>query len=158
MISVAITVALLVMAYFWGGAIEHNHLKDLVRRENAARGMPTMNFRKAPPGWEVVEGQMVTGSVVVSIDYFKRFVAGWKMFFGGRLKTLEPLLERARREAIQRMREKAHTLGYDAIINVRIETAPLASMSGGDGTGGVEMLAYGTAIKLANRRGQDPTH
>lgn len=150
MIEVGITLGLLVLAYFWGGAIEHNHFKDLVRRENAARGMPTTNFRTPPPGWVVTEGVMVSGSVVISIDYFKRFVAGWKMLFGGRLKALEPLLERARREALQRMREEAKRGGYHAVINVRIETSPLASTWGGDGTGGVEMLAYGTAVKLAS--------
>ena len=150
MLGLAITIGLLALAYFWGGAIEHNHLQELTRRENAARVMPTVTFKTAPADWQVTDGTLVTGSVVVSIDYFKRFVAGWKMVFGGRLKTLEPLLERARREAIQRMREDARRDGFHAVINVRVETSRMASMANNDGTSGVEILAFGTAVRLAN--------
>ena len=68
---------------------------------------------------------------------------------GGRIKTYEPLLDRARREAVLRMTEEAQRLGYDAVINVRLETSRLANArSNGQGIAGVEMLAFGTAIKL----------
>ncbi len=148
MIGVLMSLGLLVLAYLWGGAVERNHLDDLVRRENAARGMPTVTLRTPPADWEVTDGRMVTGSVVISIDYFKRFVAGISMVFGGRLRSIEPLLERARREAIQRMREQARDAGYQAVINVRVETATLASMVTDKSVAGVEVLAFGTAVRL----------
>jgi uncharacterized protein YbjQ (UPF0145 family) len=95
---------------------------------------------------------MVTGSIVISLDYFKRVIAGLKGLVGGRITTYEPLLERARREALLRMIESAKAQGYDAVINVRLETSRLANSRGdGKGTAGVEMLAFGTAIKLAHR-------
>ncbi len=75
--------------------------------------------------------------------------ASIKGIFGGNIRVFEPLLERARREALMRMKGVAHARGYDKIINVRLETATLASSRGnGQGTAGVEILAYGTAIKL----------
>ena len=47
------------------------------------------------------------------------------------------------------MTEHAVAEGYDAVINVRLETSRLASSRGnGKGTSGVEMLAFGTAVKL----------
>ncbi|MFT6733724.1 MAG: hypothetical protein ACJAS9_001914 [Polaribacter sp.] len=40
------------------------------------------------------------------MDYFKRFLAGLRNIFGGRVVTYESLVDRARREAILRMKEK----------------------------------------------------
>ena len=93
---------------------------------------------------------LVQGNVVISLDYFKRFIAGLRMLFGGRIKTYEPLLDRARREAVLRMIEEAKRDGYDAVVNVRLETSRLASArADGKGVAGVEILAFGTALKLA---------
>jgi uncharacterized protein YbjQ (UPF0145 family) len=47
----------------------------------------------------------VSGSVVVSVDYFKRFLAGLRTLVGGRVTSYETLLDRARREAILRCKE-----------------------------------------------------
>lgn len=107
-----------------------------------------------PQEWSAASATMVTGSIVVSLDYFKRVIAGLRGLVGGRIKTYEPLLERARREAVLRMIESARDDGYDAIFNVRLETSRLANARGnGEGTAGVEMLAYGTAVKFVSRFG-----
>jgi uncharacterized protein YbjQ (UPF0145 family) len=48
------------------------------------------------------------------------------------------------------MKEDAFARGYNAVINVRIETSRLASSNRkGEGTAGVAILAFGTALKLA---------
>tara|TARA_Y100001934_G_C12303925_1_gene751413 strand:- start:612 stop:893 length:282 start_codon:yes stop_codon:yes gene_type:complete len=91
------------------------------------------------------------GSVVISLDYFKRFLAGLRSLVGGRVGSYESLLDRARRESLLRMKEVAIKGGYDAVINVRFETSRLASSGqNGSGTAGVELMAYGTAIKLGS--------
>ena len=91
----------------------------------------------------------MTGSTVVSLDYFKRIIAGLRAIVGGRVKTYEPLLDRARREALLRMAEDAKRRGFDAVINVRLETSRLAnSTRDGQGIAGIEMLAFGTAVTL----------
>jgi uncharacterized protein YbjQ (UPF0145 family) len=106
-----------------------------------------------PPDWHVESCELVMGNVVVSLDYFKRFAARIKGIFGGNIRAFEPLLERARREALIRMKGVAQARGYDTVINVRLETATMASSRGdGKGTAGIEILAYGTAISLSNGR------
>ena len=105
-----------------------------------------------PEDWDAGESTLVTGSIVVSLDYFKRVIAGLRGIVGGRVKTYEPLLDRARREAVLRMIEDARAQGFDGIFNVRLETSRLANSRGdGEGTAGVEMLAFGTAVKMASR-------
>ena len=85
-------------------------------------------------------------------DIRKRVIAGLRGIVGGRVKTYEPLLDRARREAVLRMIEDARAQGFDGIFNVRLETSRLANSRGdGEGTAGVEMLAFGTAVRLASR-------
>lgn len=103
-----------------------------------------------PADWDVGSSRLVTGSVVISLDYFKRIIAGLRALIGGRVKTYEPLLDRARREAVLRMTENAKEQGFNAVVNVRLETARLANArKGGKGTAGIEMLAFGTAVTLS---------
>ena len=143
-------VLLLIVTYLIGSAVEKLHYRDIRIRESRSRRFPTVNFRTPPKSWHIVGAEMVAGNVVVSIDYFKRFLAGLRMLFGGRVAAYESLLDRARREAILRMKEDAFERGYNAVINVRIETSRMASSNRkGEGTAGVEILAFGTAVKLA---------
>lgn len=145
-----IPLLLLLGTYFIGNALERRHYRSIQAREAEQRGFPTITFQTLPQGWEVTACEVTKGSVVISVDYFKRFLAGLKALFGGRITSYEPLLDRARREALLRMIEEARSKGYDAVINVRLETSRLANTSSKrDSTAGVEMLAFGTAIKLA---------
>ena len=89
---------------------------------------------------------LVSGSAVISIDYFKRLLASLRNIFGGTIKSYESLLDRARREALLRMRESAPDAGV--IVNVRIETASIGRRANKKGVGCVEAIAYGTALML----------
>lgn len=141
---------LIVVAYFIGSLLEKRHYVSIRAREEAYFGFPVVTFDTMPDDWRVSSSTLVDGSVVVSLDYFKRIIAGLRAIVGGRIKTYEPLLDRARREAVLRMIEAAKKQGYDAIFNVRLDTSRLANARGnGQGTAGVEMLAYGTAVKFA---------
>jgi len=143
---------ILIFAYLVGNFIEKKHFRQIQKREHALHGFPVTTFESLPANWKVGRVEMVTGNVVVSLDYFKRIIAGLRSLIGGRIKTYEPLLERARREALLRMTETAKQGGYDAVINVRLETSRLANARGnGNGTAGVEMLAFGTAVTLDRR-------
>jgi uncharacterized protein YbjQ (UPF0145 family) len=150
--SFGLPLIILLVAYFIGSWIEKKHFRDIREREADAHGFPVVSFDTMPEDWRVSSSDMVTGSIVISLDYFKRVIAGLKGLVGGRIKTYEPLLERARREAILRMTEEARLQGYDAIFNVRLETSRLANArKDGSGVAGVEMLAFGTAVKFASR-------
>lgn len=147
-----VTLLILIVAYFVGSYIEKRHFRSIQKREADAHGFPVVSFDTAPESWNISSSHLVTGSVVISLDYFKRVIAGLKGLIGGRIKTYEPLLERARREALLRMTEEARSQGYDAIFNVRLETSRLANARrDGKGVAGVEMLAFGTAVKFASR-------
>ena len=89
------------------------------------------------------------GTVENSPDYVTRVAAGIKGDVGGNIGVFEPLLERARREALLRMKAEARARGHNTVINVRLETSRMASTaSKGRGTAGVEILAFGTAITV----------
>jgi uncharacterized protein YbjQ (UPF0145 family) len=144
-----LTLILLIGTYFIGSWLERRHYKDIQERENQLRDFPAITLDNIPETWQVESVRLAQGSVVVSVDYFKRLVAGLRAIFGGRIKTYEPLLDRARREAMLRMIEDAKRDGCDAVINIRLETSRLASSrKDGKGTAGVEMLAYGTGLRL----------
>ncbi len=148
-INLAAPIFLLVMAYFVGSHLESRHYKSIRTREAQTKDMVVINFERFPVDVEVEGAELVMGSVVVSHDYFKRFLARLRGIVGGRIKSYEPLLDRARREAMLRMKEQAIARGHSAIVNVRLETSRLASArKNGRGTAGVEMLAYGTAFTV----------
>ena len=98
--------------------------------------------------YRIENSDFVVGSVVVSIDHFKRFIAGWKLMFGGELSTYSPLLDRGRREALLRMKEGAPHA--DIYVNCRLETSSISSGQG-NAMGTVEVLAYATAITYGAR-------
>lgn len=147
-LQVAPFVLLLLGAYGIGSAVERRHYRLLRARERRSRSLPVATLREPPPSWQVEEAALVTGSCVVSLDYFKRFVAGLRLLFGGRIAGYETLLDRARREALLRMVESAHAAGYRAVIGVRLETSQIAATTRQGGTAGVEVLAWGTALRL----------
>ncbi|MEN7343346.1 MAG: heavy metal-binding domain-containing protein [Pseudomonadota bacterium] len=148
LINIGVPLGLLIIAYFVGSFIERRHFADIRKREAAMHGFPALTTETIPDDWQVTEARLMVGSIVVSLDYFKRIVAGLRSIIGGRIKTYEPLLDRARREAMLRLLEQSRQAGYDAVINVRLETSRMANARGDEGTAGVEMLAIGTAIKM----------
>jgi uncharacterized protein YbjQ (UPF0145 family) len=150
-LGLLITPVMLIGAWISGGILERRHLKGLLLLESGSRGVLAVTIEDLPPNWHVESSELVMGNVVISQDYFKRFAASIKGIFGGNIRVFESLLERARREALVRMKGVAHARGYNTIINVRIETVRLASSRReGKGTAGVEILAFGTAISLSN--------
>ena len=151
LITIGVPFALLILGYFSGTLIERAHYRSIRLREVRTRRFLMTSFRRPPSNWDVQDTALVTGSAVVSLDYFKRFLAGLRGLVGGRVTSYESLLDRARREALLRMKERAADAGFDAVINVRLETSRLANARrDGKGTAGVEILAFGTALKNAS--------
>ena len=149
LLSLIITPAVLFGAWISGSILERRHLKALRLLESGSRDVLALTIEDLPCTWHVESSDLVIGNVVISQDYFKRFAASLKGIIGGNIRGFEPLLDRARREALIRMKAQARASGHDTIINVRIETATLASARrDGKGTAGVEILAFGTAISL----------
>ncbi len=141
-----IPVFLIILGFATGKYIEKKHLRSLARRETALRGIGVCNLRNFPVELKFQKSFLVTGSVVIATDYFKVFAAGLRKLFGGEMRTYRSLMERARREAVTRMLEAAKEGGADSIWNVRFESL---TIHGKKKVGGVEVLVYGTAVKVS---------
>ena len=152
-LSLLITPVILLGAWISGGVLERRHLRHLLLLEGGSQRVRAVTVEDVPPDWNVESSELVMGNVVISQDYFKRVAASLKGIVGGNIGVFEPMLERARREALVRMKGVAHARGYNTIINVRIETSRLASSRrDGKGTAGVEILAFGTAISMSKEQ------
>lgn len=147
------TALLLTLGYVAGSIAEKRHYESIRRREQELLHLPAVTFEEMPAGWTAGDCGLVSGSVVVSLDYFKRFLAGLRNLFGGRLRSYESLLDRARREAVLRMKEEARARGFDAVLNVRLEACSIsAGRRDGKGITGVEVLVFGTGLGVAELR------
>ena len=145
MIELIIFLTLLALGFFIGQHREKNHYKSIISREEKLSSLPAISTRHLPDDFHPCDTQLVAGNVVISIDYFKKFVAGLRIIIGGKVSTFETLVERARREALLRMKQEAAELGADCVFNIKMETSSI-SKGQGDTVGSVEVLAYGTAI------------
>jgi len=149
LIQFIIFALLVLIGLFSGTAVEKKHYSSIARREKLSMRLPAVSARQLADTSRARKSKMVTGSVVVSIDHFKRLTASLRNLVGGRVASYESLVDRARREALLRMKEEAR--GASIILNVRIETSNIGSTQGDDGIGSVEALAYGTAVWLEPR-------
>lgn len=136
---------LLALGYFFGRAAEARHYKSIRMREHAYRNILAIASKIPPPGEKPEATILVSGSVVISVDYFKRFLAGLRNLVGGRMVSYESLLDRGRREALLRMKQQAKKLGANRVFNIKLETASISGNNRG-GVGSIEVLAYGTAL------------
>ena len=142
--NLIIFIVLITLGYVFGKIAERNHYKSIIERESKLLTLPTTSS-KYPIGEaiNINKSHLVQGNVVISVDYFKRMLAGLRNIFGGRVQSYETLLDRARREAILRLKESCPEA--DQIINLRLETSSIYKGQRGN-IGSVEILAYGTAI------------
>ncbi|MCP4215426.1 MAG: YbjQ family protein [bacterium] len=148
LISIAINLGapllIVIIALIIGTTVEKRHYRSIDRREKEL-AIPLLNGKKYPKDNLVTDCRLVSGSVVISYDHFKRFLAGLRQIFGGEIKSYVSLVDRGRREAVLRMKEKCPDA--DLIVNLRIETSSIAKGGRkGQGLGAVEVFAYGTAL------------
>jgi len=95
------------------------------------------------PGQRVIESLgLVRGSTIRAKHIGKDIMAGLRMLVGGEIKEYSEMIIESRNEAVRRMQAQAERLGADAVINVRFVTSQVMA-------GAAELLAYGTAVKLA---------
>lgn len=145
MIDLIIFFILLMLGYGFGRYAERRHYKSIIARETTLNRIPAIVLRFPPPSIMAQRTTLVMGNVVISIDYFKQVMATLRSLVGGRISSYETLLDRARREAVLRMKEQAEAQGANMVFNVKIETASI-SKGRNNNIGSVEVLAYGTAI------------
>jgi uncharacterized protein YbjQ (UPF0145 family) len=143
-------VALAVTGLVAGRWIERRHYASILRRERELAGVLVFAVRFPPPRLAAPASSLVAGSVVIADDYFKSLVAGLHTFFGGRVRSYESLVDRARREAVLRMKAQARQRGAGMIVNVKFQTFSIPGRRPGSSRA-VEVLAYGTALAAPAR-------
>ena len=124
--------------------------KVLLERETAAAvtGDSLTTLSKPFGDREIREFRVMMANVVMSPSWVQMWIGGIISLFGGEINVYTKVVDWARREAKQRLREQVAEAGFDNVINMRIETTVMSRNQGGkDKTAGVEILVYGTAIK-----------
>ncbi len=95
------------------------------------------------PGREVTEALgLVKGHTIYAIWLGRDISALVRLILGGELTEYTEMMGKAREMALGRMAREAADLGADAILNVRFMTTSVIGSA-------AELLAYGTAVKLA---------
>jgi uncharacterized protein YbjQ (UPF0145 family) len=145
-VQVSFVVFLLSLGLIAGTISERKHLASLTKREeNNGQFLVTQlkSFPAYAPGSP--DPQFVVAEAALSSDYFRSFIARIRRLFGGEMKSFHALLQRARREATQRVIEQAQALDYNAICNLRLESADVGGNSKRQGAAMVCIIASATA-------------
>lgn len=145
--NLIVFLVLLALGYGFGRYLERRHYRSIIKREKVLNRLPAVAAKTPDAGTLLASGEceLVMGNAVISVDYFKRFVASLRNLVGGRVRSYESLVDRARREAVLRMKQQARKRGANLVFNVKFETASI-SKGRKNTIGSVEVLAYGTAL------------
>ena len=84
----------------------------------------------------------VFGVVVRSRGIGGNMMAGLRSIAGGEIKEYTALVEDTRRHAIDRLVQNAQLMGADAVVMMRFDSGEIGQTMN-------EVVAYGTAVKLA---------
>ena len=96
------------------------------------------------PGYKIVKVLgVVTGLTPRTRGVLGKFVAGFESMFGGEVTAFTSELEKARQEAIQRVKRKALSMGANAVVGLDLETSDVGLQ-----LGVVVISATGTAVIL----------
>lgn len=141
--GLVIFLTLLAVGLIIGRTGEAMHYRRLREQEAELAHILVFSDRNIPGDRIWTSAHFVSGSAVMSHDYFSSVLAGLRKIFGGRIRLYENLVERARREAVLRMKRAAEGEGADFILNVKFTTTQIGT-TGNVTT--VEVLAFGTAL------------
>ena len=148
-INIGIPLLLLGGSWLIQHLIVSSRRKNLALQEAYFRERIQMTNLKQFPGDSCFAPVLVTGSAVIANNYFVSFASAFKHIFGGELKGYTGMCSDARRLALVRMLQEAEQYGASGVCNVRFETATIVSANNQRQSGGVELIAYGTAFKEA---------
>lgn len=96
------------------------------------------------PGCEIEALGMVKGTIVLTKNIGRDFMAGMKTLVGGEIVGYTEMLNEARQIAVKRMVDEAKELGADAVIDVKYGSSQVMQ-------GAAEVIAYGTAVKIIEK-------
>lgn len=96
---------------------------------------------------------IVTAEVVIGMNLFEDIASSFRDVFGGRSKTLQDNLRKAKDQALQELRQEAHALGANAVVGTSLN---YSEVSGG-GKSMLFLVATGTAVTVTDAVADIPT-
>ena len=140
---------LLGLGFFFGHRRDIRHRSRLIHRRKTVLHVATSDIKTFPGGCDPTgpTPKLLVSQVVIANDYLKGFLASLRQLVGGEMKSYHSLLFRAREEALLQILEEASHDGYDAVCNLRIDTADVGGGSGRKGMVMVGILASATAYR-----------
>lgn len=91
-------------------------------------------------GKELEHLGLVQGSIVKAKNIGQDFKAVVKTIVGGEIQQYTELMQEARADATERMKQEAQSMGADAIVAIRYATSQIMDSA-------AEIVAYGTAVR-----------
>jgi len=104
LINVIIFVLLLATRCIVGQWLERSHYKSMRKGKNELYDIPTIATKVLPEQFDRSAAQIVVDNIVISVDFFKKFIARLRYLVDGRDDSL---IDRVRREVTLRMKEQA---------------------------------------------------
>lgn len=122
-----IILLLLLVTFFSWKYNEKKHYKRIIKEEEALKDVMIIEEESLPEGALVWWWELVIWSVVLGADYFRNFVAWFIHLFWWRLSVYESLLDRARRESVNRAKKVCKAKWYNCLTHLRYETIVLSN-------------------------------
>ena len=98
------------------------------------------------PGKRIVEVLGIArGNTIRARHLGRDFMAGLRNVVGGEITEYTKMVAESREQALDRMVAEARAKGADAVVGFRFTTSSMMQ-------GAAELLAYGTAVKLADEQ------
>ena len=88
---------------------------------------------------------LVRGNTIRARHLGKDIFAVFKNIVGGEISEYTKLMAESREQALDRLRDEAVRVGADAVVGLHFTTSMITQ-------GASEILAYGTAVKLADKQ------
>lgn len=142
--ELALVLAIGALGWYVAYRIEQRHLSRLAAREAELKDISITQTPAVPPELGAADSALLVASVVLSRGVFRTIFITIRKILGGRIPGYVMLVDRARREALVRLKEEAGGRGAKRIINLRLETTRISS----SGMPVVEVVAYGTALGI----------
>lgn len=132
-------------------AIEYRGGKSKAEGSSTSKSLSQILIQNAAevPGYKITRVLgLVRGHTIFAVSIGRDLAAMMRLITGGELIEYTEMMGQARETAIERMVHEAEECKADAIINVRFVTTAVV-------TGAAELMAYGTAVKLAKTTSAD---
>ncbi|MBO7445087.1 MAG: YbjQ family protein [Bacteroidales bacterium] len=86
---------------------------------------------------------IISGEVITGVNFIKDFFAGLRDVFGGRSKSYEKELIKAREAALEELTKRAESMGANAVIGIDIDYEVIGSKNAM-----MMIIATGTAVTI----------